>query len=50
MRKIQIIPEQNYLAYIFKENYEAPEEQAIRDSQVLPDKILMDKEKRKETE
>jgi len=47
MRKIQMIPEQNYLAYIFNEKYEAPEEQAIRDSQVLPDKILMDKEKKK---
>lgn len=43
MRRNQIVVEQNYLDFIFTEKYEAPEEQAIRDSQVLPDKRLFEK-------
>ncbi len=49
MRRNQIVVEQNYLDFIFKVDYEAPEELAIRDSQVLPDKRLFREERIKET-
>ncbi len=47
MRRNQIVVEQNYLDFIFKVDYEAPEELAIRDSQVLPDKRLFREERSK---
>lgn len=47
MRRKTMIQERNYLDLIFDNNdYEAPEEKAIRSVQKLPDKLLLDDERR----